>query len=72
MAVIIDSGEKEDIHPQNKKPVGERLALLAAKLDDPSIQAESPLFKSEKRVDGKVQVVFANVAPNLTYCSFNE
>lgn len=32
MAVTIDLGEWNDIHPDNKKDVGERLALLAEKL----------------------------------------
>lgn len=31
MAVILEHGEKDDIHPKNKKPVGERLAALALK-----------------------------------------
>jgi len=60
MAVITDAGEMLDIHPQNKQPVGERLALLAEKLDHPQVVADSPLFQSLEKVDGKIKLVFDN------------
>jgi hypothetical protein len=60
MAVITDAGEMLDIHPQNKQPVGERLALLAEKLDHPQIVANSPLFQSMEKTGGKIRLSFDN------------
>lgn len=58
MAVAIDAGEWNDIHPLNKKDVGNRLALLARRLafGEKNIAASGPLYK-EARVRGDSLVI---------------
>lgn len=47
MAVTIDVGDADDIHPTDKKPVGERLALAARALAyGESIEYSGPSFES--------------------------
>jgi len=46
MAVSIDCGEYGDSHPQNKEPVGKRLAAVALKLLGQDVIAQGPAFKS--------------------------
>ena len=47
MAVIVDCGDSADIHPANKRPVGERLALAARALTYKQKMAYSgPIYKS--------------------------
>ncbi|QHI69709.1 sialate O-acetylesterase [Tichowtungia aerotolerans] len=58
MAVILDSGEFTDIHPQNKQPVGERLALLAEQIDHPQVVASGPMFDSVQFKKGKAIISF--------------
>ncbi len=49
MAVIIDIGEADNIHPRDKQDVGKRLALWAlAKTYDKPIAWSGPLYKSMK------------------------
>lgn len=65
MAVITDGGEAEDIHPQAKNLPGERLALLAAQLDNPGVVADSPVFKSMEIGKGAVRLVFDHAGKGL-------
>jgi sialate O-acetylesterase len=46
MAVITDVGDKDDIHPARKEPVGARLALLARAIAyDERIPYSGPVFR---------------------------
>lgn len=67
MAIINDIGEAEDIHPKNKKDVGERLALwaLAKDYDRELIAYSGPLYRSSEVGDGKIRVTFDQVGEGL-------
>ncbi|MES2464123.1 MAG: sialate O-acetylesterase [Armatimonadota bacterium] len=67
MAVITDVGELNDIHPRNKQPVGERLALLARQVayGEQGLNATGPVFKSVRFEKGKAYVTFANTGGGL-------
>ncbi|UZR96280.1 sialate O-acetylesterase [Chondrinema litorale] len=67
MVVSIDLGEWNDIHPGNKKPIGDRLALIAQKMvyGEDDIVYSGPIYKSA-RVDGnKVILTFDHVGSGL-------
>ena len=67
MVVITDVGDEKDIHPKQKKPVGERLALAARKLAyGEDLVYSGPIYES-MRVDGnKVVLKFKHVGDGLT------
>ncbi len=67
MAVITDVGELDDIHPKNKQPVGERLALLARQVayGEKGLNATGPTYKSVRFENGKAYVTFANTGGGL-------
>lgn len=67
MAVAIDLGEWNDIHPDNKKDVGERLALAALKTAyHENIVASGPLYQSANVDGNKITISFTNVGSGLT------
>jgi len=67
LAVIIDIGEWNDIHPLNKQDVGERLALGALKLayGKKSLLASGPRVKSVKAKGNQLLVKFTDVGKGL-------
>lgn len=66
MAVINDIGDAKDIHPRNKKDVGERLARWALADDyGKNVLKCGPLYKGHAIADDKVTVNFDYVADGL-------
>lgn len=66
MAVTIDIGEWNDIHPLNKADVGKRLALAARKLDgEPSVVGSGPLFAAYQVMGNKVVIQFKETGSGL-------
>ncbi|QDT08297.1 hypothetical protein [Stieleria marina] len=66
MAVINDVGAANDIHPQDKKTPGDRLAIWAlAKTYGQDIVYSGPLFASSNQADGAIKVEFTAVGDGL-------
>ncbi|HEX5652501.1 MAG TPA: sialate O-acetylesterase [Chitinophagaceae bacterium] len=66
MAVAIDLGEWNDIHPDNKKDVGERLALAAMKIAyNENIVHSGPLYHSSVREGNRIIISFTNTGSGL-------
>lgn len=66
LAVAIDLGEWNDIHPDNKKDVGERLAISAMKLSyGEEIVHSGPLFKNAVIEQNKIIISFDHTGGGL-------
>ncbi len=66
MAVITDAGDWNDIHPYNKKDVGERLALAAEHLVyDKNIVYSGPTLESTVKENNKIILTFGNTGSGL-------
>jgi sialate O-acetylesterase len=66
MAVAIDLGEWNDIHPDRKKPVGDRLALAAEKIAyGENIVYSGPIYQSQQIDGNKIILSFSNVGSGL-------
>lgn len=67
MAVSIDIGEWNDLHPLNKKDIGSRLALLAQKLayGDNEVVSSGPMYKSMRIQENKIIIEFTSTGGGL-------
>jgi sialate O-acetylesterase len=66
MTVNIDLGEWNDIHPENKKDVGERMALAAYKIAyGEDLVYSGPIYKSFKIEGNKIILEFDHVGSGL-------
>jgi sialate O-acetylesterase len=67
MAVSIDIGEGNDIHPVNKRDVGYRLAMAARRVayGEKQIVHSGPLYRAMKITGRKITVMFSNVGGGL-------
>jgi sialate O-acetylesterase len=67
MAVTIELGEWNDIHPLNKKDVGSRLALAARKLayNDKKVIYSGPIYHSMTKEGNKIILTFSHTGSGL-------
>jgi sialate O-acetylesterase len=67
MAVTIDAGEWNDIHPLEKKVVGERLALAARKLayGNDKVVYSGPIYKSAVKDGDRIIIEFDHIGSSL-------
>ena len=67
MAVAIDIGEWNDIHPLNKEDVGKRLALAAQRVayGDKNVVYLGPIYQSMKTEGNKIILTFTNTGSGL-------
>lgn len=67
MVVAIDLGEWNDIHPDNKRPVGERLALAARKITygESGVVYSGPVYSSSTVNGNKVVLNFTETGSGL-------
>ncbi|PTS98541.1 sialate O-acetylesterase [Flavobacterium sp. HMWF030] len=67
MAVTIDLGERNDIHPLNKYDVGKRLSLQARKkvYGEKDLVASGPLFRAMEQKGNKLILSFNDIGSGL-------
>jgi sialate O-acetylesterase len=66
MAVTIDVGEDNDLHPQNKKDIGHRLALAAQRLVyGEDVVAQGPLLQKVERHGQCLALSFTSIGSGL-------
>jgi sialate O-acetylesterase len=67
VAITLDTGEANNIHPRAKKVVGERLALIAlAKTYGQNVPYQGPTMSSIERLPGEIKIHFDHTDGGLT------
>jgi len=66
LAVTIDAGDPDNLHPKDKQPVGERLALCAlAKHYRKTVVYSGPTLAAVERLPGSIRLHFAHADGGL-------
>ena len=66
LAVTIDVGDPDNVHPKNKEPVGERLALIAlANVYKRKLEYSGPRYESMKVEGNTIRIRFKHVDGGL-------
>ncbi len=66
LAVTIDIGDKDNIHPKDKRDVGKRLALIAlAKTYGRNLEYSGPLYSSSQVEGGAIRLHFQHLGGGL-------
>ncbi|MFP5040128.1 sialate O-acetylesterase [Parasediminibacterium sp. JCM 36343] len=67
MVVTLDCGDSIDIHPTNKRPVGERLALAARAIayNEKKLEYSGPVYEGYTKKDGKIEISFTHKGGGL-------
>lgn len=69
LAVAVDVGLADDIHPTDKQTVGERLSLVARRVAyGENIASSGPLYQSYKIEGGAIRLTFAHADGGLKAC----
>lgn len=73
MAVTIDIGETDNIHPKNKQDVGKRLAVNVLKnVYKKNVVGAGPMYKDYKILEGKIKISFATNGSPIQKTALNE
>jgi sialate O-acetylesterase len=66
MAVITDHGDADNIHPTEKEPVGQRLALAARALAyHEKVEYSGPLYSGSQVQGNKLTIMFTHIGGGL-------
>jgi sialate O-acetylesterase len=66
LAITIDAGDPNNVHPKNKEPVGERLALIAlATAYGRKLEYSGPVYSSMKVEGNSIRIGFTHVGAGL-------